>query len=73
MSRLVSQPYKDQMNRPGTTLAEIKVMRAEGRLPDGPRMPAAKVFRYATKAIDGVEEMDQKAVTGINDTLGNED
>lgn len=73
MSRLVAQPYKDKMNRPGTTLAEIKVMRAEGRLPDGPRMPAAKISRSASKPIGcDVEAMDQAAVKGVNDTLGNE-
>jgi len=61
------------MNKAGTTLAEIKVMRAEGRLEDGPRMPAAKIYRCSgSKPLDGIEEMDQAAVKGINDTMGNE-
>ena len=57
---------KAEIDRAGTTLAEIKTMRAQGDLSEGPT-GKVEILRYATKPCPAnVDAMDKEAIVGIN-------
>lgn len=65
MSRDIKLVEKAEIDRPGTSLAELKALRAEGRMSHGPEAEVT-INRYRTKPHGGEEDMEHEAIQGIN-------